>query len=1286
MPAKFDPSCCIEFDLEVYPGHWCVGFHGIDHAGLLSTKIAETRDDLKRFLGQFARQGRTLVSYNGDRFDVPLIRLILKGIDPYAPAQLIIRENRLPPELANAKLPEFPCDHVDLSARLRRGGSFPSLKVVAANLGRPILKELPFEPGAELTDEQWEEVKRYNEVDLAHTWALLQRLAPELQALAVLSEEQGQDLRSVSTPQVVERVFLSEYRKVHGRDPIRVSPPSEVRYRPPVGVVRPRTWDAADWLDRIVHKPIPMITRGDRKVPGVPTARFKIGKLNVRVGAGGLHSIDSPWVYYATRKYQLISIDMASFYPTLIDTKGIGPAGYGDTGRETYRSILQRRLRIKADAKTTDDPAERERLEVQASGLKLIINSFFGKMGDPYSTLYDPGAVLSVTLSGQLMLIDLIERLTQAKIRVISANTDGLYLLVPRNHKSWRKVLKKWETDTGMRLEVEPLKRLVILATNQYATRDAKNRVKRKGSKLRGALDWTHSPNFLVHNDAVISSLLFDVPPERTIFECRELVRFCSITKRSGKATSMVLVEGDTETELPRVSRWYRSKDRPRRIESRFEGGRHTTPAGAREVTICQDLPTGGLPDDLDLTWYLDQARRKIQTVPGYRHRSERRLLDHAPALEIHRAGLVPIPKLGEEQLPGSDVKHPTLLWDWPSYPTLGCYTGPVAKTLVVEVVEQAKFKEFVDCNDDPRVSDRWETLAGGMVSFNADATADGVRQGRDGGKFIFAFDGGPDHPLCRVGSRWKRSRGIEVVCGNGFPTIWGEYGEDGDQFRLEGTLSQGPDWLVESLTLKQPKQMRCRESVPIVSPAAQQASETVSGARPSVEHQEQDDDDSKRIEVIPQPDPPQDPRPSRIVRQYTTLNPSHAWALRRLLIGHDLNGELDTLAEPWKRMGEHLAGLDKKARQVAWHAMLAARPEAAELVKALADVDPLGPAPTIAAVEPFATLADVARIVSAQPWLWQGWLALGVLNALAADPGIGKTRLAMDLARRLWLGLPLPDGQLSNLPAGTRTLWVQGDRNFAEMLQAARDFGLPDEAVVLGSAPDEPFGSLDLDDPDTLAAIGERIQAASVPLAMIDTVGMTTSRNLSRPDEAREFFAPILELCQKTGVALLGLTHLSKDKEALGRRIVEKARVVIKLTQPDPDGQPDRRRLWVDKTSVLRPPALGITMGTTGNEYDFNPPREPDPLPRKRGPVPVKQEACKKWLANYLTPNPAMVKDVRTHAEAAGFSADTLYKAKDAIGVEEYPQHGFKWWKLPLVEDVGDKPPANSDNPDNAF
>ncbi len=41
------------------------------------------------------------------------------------------------------------------------------------------------------------------------------------------------------------------------------------------------------------------------------------------------------------------------------------------------------------------------------------------------------------------------------------------------------------------------------------------------------------------------------------------------------------------------------------------------------------------------------------------------------------------------------------------------------------------------------------------------------------------------------------------------------------------------------------------------------------------------------------------------------TIRPFDAWALHRLLTGHELNGEVDSLSEPYKAMGEYLAGLE---------------------------------------------------------------------------------------------------------------------------------------------------------------------------------------------------------------------------------------------------------------------------------------------------------------------------------------------------------------------------------------
>jgi hypothetical protein len=108
--------------------------------------------------------------------------------------------------------------------------------------------------------------------------------------------------------------------------------------------------------------------------------------------------------------------------------------------------------------------------------------------------------------------------------------------------------------------------------------------------------------------------------------------------------------------------------------------------------------------------------------------------------------------------------------------------------------------------------------------------------------------------------------------------------------------------------------------------------------------------------------------------------------------------------------------------------------------------------------------------------------------------------------------------------------------------------------------------------------------------------------------------------------------------------------------------------------------------MTDKGNDYDFTPPTEPDPAPRKYGPPPAKLEECKRWLTEQLTPNPARVTDIRDAADQAGFPAGTLYKAKDAIGADEYILERRKWWKLPVVDVVGVPPADNSDNSDKPF
>jgi hypothetical protein len=795
---RFDLARCVVADVETYPNRWCVGFHGLDKRGSPATWIVDgNRGKLAKALQRFSLEGKTVVTYNGDHFDIPVIRGILDGQDACDVATAIIQRGRNPKHMVLGS--PFPCDHIDLSARLRRGGVFLSLKAVAANLGRPALRELPYPPGTILTDEQWNEVKRYNEIDLGHTWVLVKWFAPELQALASLSEEQERDLRSTPTPRVVEHVFLNTFaRERHGAKPINPETPQEVIYRPVDGVVRPRTPAAAAWFDRVANRPLPVETVEDKPKAIVPETRFEIGGLPLKVGAGGLHSDDSACVYYEDEAQELWLVDVASFYPSLIASKGISPAAYGACGAATYRGILARRLKIKAGAGVAVDPAEQRRLEVQATALKLVLNSTFGKFGDPYSSLFDLGALLTVTLSGQLMLIDLIERLSEAGVRVLSANTDGLFIRTKKDDSCWRDILAGWERDTGMTLEEERLGRLAILATNNYAYISHSGKVKRKGEGFKGDFSPRTTPNALVVADAVTEALLRDVPPEQTVRECRDLLRFCHITRRSTKVESAVLVDDadGSEVELPKVSRWYKSRGSRRRIVHRYEGGRHTTPDHAEGITLALDLIKDEFPDDLDYSWYIGEARETIQRVEGYRHLNPDWFKGYPLPTTVYAHDLFPVPKRGKAQPKGSDRGQPTYLWDWSNYHTVGTYTGPVVGILVLDIDEPTRFRASVDKGNSPLFVDRWRDLDGCLVSVHGATTAEEVRVGKGRGKLIFRLE--EDEDLARLSiAHWKKTRGLEVFYGKGLPSVLGRH-PDGDPYRLEGKLSNAPEWLVE--------------------------------------------------------------------------------------------------------------------------------------------------------------------------------------------------------------------------------------------------------------------------------------------------------------------------------------------------------------------------------------------------------------------------------------------------------------------------------------------------------
>ncbi len=403
-------------------------------------------------------------------------------------------------------------------------------------------------------------------------------------------------------------------------------------------------------------------------------------------------------------------------------------------------------------------------------------------------------------------------------------------------------------------------------------------------------------------------------------------------------------------------------------------------------------------------------------------------------------------------------------------------------------------------------------------------------------------------------------------------------------------------------------------------------------------------------------------------------LTPREAWIVSRVLGGRPAVAPgSDTPLEESDRiypLTANLSDLNPRLRPLFWKGFLAGRDDADDWLASLGEARPdlppppeEAPAPASASVS--ADLGDVRRMIAGIRWTWPQWLASGVLNTLASNPGEGKTILAMNLARVLWEGRPWPDGAENPYPAETRTLWIPADRHYPQLIDLADRYGLPDAAMRFNAPPGDPAGNHDLDDRECLDALKASIEETSPGLVIVDTVGMTTRRSLGRPEEAREYFAPLMDIAGKYSVPFLLITHLSKDSQALGRRIVGASRVVWKLTKPDPENQPDRRRLWVDKTYELVPKPLGMTIGANGCTFDNDPPSESREEPRSRKGNRLQE--VKDWLADRLAAGPVPIADLSREAREAGFGLAYLYKAREMLGIEELGTKRSLAWTLSL-------------------
>jgi hypothetical protein len=494
----------VRYEFEMYPGR-----APLDTAGLVA------------LLASF-----TIVTFNGNAYDVPMITAALGGYDC---AQLkwlsdkIIQDGVRPWELEREYklVPPAYLDHIDLIEILP---GQHGLKMYMAKMHSRRIQDLPIAPDAEIAAEQRPLMRQYCGNDLDGTIDAVRKFAKEIKLRETLGADYGLDLRSKSDAQIAEAVIKSEIGGYIERPTWAIG--SWFAYEPPAYIAF-QTPMLQQLVTMIAGARFVLGDKGVEMPPELDAAKIKIGNSTYTLGLGGLHSTESGVYHVSDAHTVLQDVDVASYYPRLMLNSGAYPPQMGPAFLVVFERIVNRRLAAKeAGDKTTAD------------SLKITINGTFGKTLSKYGLLVAPKMGVQTTISGQLSILMLIEMLETCGIPVVSANTDGIIIKCPRSHTWLRdQLVKDWEKITGLQTEA-----------NDYAavySRDVNNYIAVKASDMSVKLKGEYAPPVPVGGswpnptgevcvDAVLAYLLRGVPLADTIRACTDVRKFVYIRNVKG--------------------------------------------------------------------------------------------------------------------------------------------------------------------------------------------------------------------------------------------------------------------------------------------------------------------------------------------------------------------------------------------------------------------------------------------------------------------------------------------------------------------------------------------------------------------------------------------------------------------------------------------------------------------------------------------------------------------------------------------------------------------------------
>ena len=556
------------FDCEVFYKDWLFVF--IDESNHEKKKVIINDDSA--FKGFYEEnKNEIFIGYNARSYDQFIAKSILCDINPKKTNDYIIQGGKggfYSPKFKKVKLLVYDC-MVDKTK---------SLKQLEGFMGDDIRETtVPFDLKRKLTDEEIKETVQYCTHDVEETIKVF-HLQPEEFASqkSLLEAFDLPDVYLSKTKAQLSSIILNAVNLGDRFDDFEIRFPDTLK-------ISEKYQYIYDWYKRPLNRNYHMSLK--TKVWGIPHI----------FAWGGIHGAIPN---YIGEGFYVMS-DVASLYPSIMIEYNLLSRNVPDPSK--FVEIRDRRLVLKKEKNPMQLP------------YKIVINGTFGAMKDKFNALYDPLMANCVCVSGQLLLLDLIDKLEchfGDKCQLIQSNTDGILVKLPdpTYYDEYVKVCKEWESRTRLNLEHDVYTKIFQKDVNNYVIVGQDGHYKTKGAYVKKlhALDY----DLPVVNKSLIERLVNGTPVEKYIDECNLLKEYQKIIK-IGKDYEYGM-HGDKPLS-ERVLRVFASNDDRDPGIFKYRNGEIAKVGNTPEhaIIINEDVNGKSITDKIDKQWYIDLANKR---------------------------------------------------------------------------------------------------------------------------------------------------------------------------------------------------------------------------------------------------------------------------------------------------------------------------------------------------------------------------------------------------------------------------------------------------------------------------------------------------------------------------------------------------------------------------------------------------------------------------------------------------------------------------------------------------